>query len=128
MSDTVTSTVTRDNLISNQLPLLREYRTLTESQDLKRGSVLGIITANGEAKLLDGAAVDGSQTFDCVLLDDAVTGAAETKQVPVGVFGAFLTQGLIFGGVTTAADKKAEARTKGCHFLDSYADANAVGG
>lgn len=122
--DTVTSTVTRDNLFAGDYPVVKGTVTVTESQTLTRGAVLGIITANGEAQLLDTAAVDGSQNFYAILLTDVTTAAAETKVAPVALSGQFHSQGLSLGGATTIADIWSDARALNCYIETTYSDEN----
>jgi len=51
--------------------------------DLKVGTVLGKVTANGKYKVAVETATDGSETADAVLLEDVTVAAATDKQVLV---------------------------------------------
>ena len=119
--------VTRDNIFAGTYPVVRDEVTVTASQTLARGAVVGIITVGGEAKLLDTASADGSENFYGVLLDPVTTGVGETQVAPVALSGEFQTQALSFGGATTAADVKEDARGKNCYFKTTAATNNAVG-
>lgn len=105
-----------DNLIAGDFPLVTEERTVAESQTLARGTVLGVITADDEVVPTDSGAEDGSHVLDCVLSEDVVTEAAETKVVTVYITGEFQEDGLVFGGTDTAASRKADARAKSIFF------------
>jgi hypothetical protein len=113
MTDTTKTTVTLDNLFAGDFPVAKDYVTIADSQTLTRGAVLGIITANGQAKLLDTASVDGSQNFYAVLLKDVTTSGA-TKGAPVALTGDFNAAALSLGGATVAADVKSDMRALSC--------------
>jgi len=72
-------------------------------QNLKRGQLLGRITATGQVTALNPAAADGSQTVYAVLADNinAVTASA----APIYVAGTFKDSGLI--GYVAATHKDA---------------------
>lgn len=97
-------TNTPDKLLAGALHVVTGAVTIAASQDLKRGAVLGIITASGQAKLVDSAATDGSQTAKVVLLDAVKTEAAETKPAPVAKTGEFNSLALTVGGTDTISD------------------------
>lgn len=97
-------TNTPDNLLAGDLPVVTGAVTIAASQTLKRGAVLGIITASGQAKLVDSASTDGSEVAKVVLLDAVTTGAAETKPAPVAKTGEFNSLALTFGGTDVVAD------------------------
>jgi len=126
--DSVKSTTDRDNLFGEDYPVKRGAVEITESQTLSRGAVLGIITASGEAKLLDVASVDGSEDFHSILLEDVTTGAGETQLAPVALSGSFQSQALSMGGATTIADIKDAARALNCYIDENDSDENVVGG
>lgn len=69
---------------------------------LKRGTVLGIITATKLAVPVDSTKADGSQTPDSILTDDTDTTAGNTTAVAYSS-GTFNRNALIFGGTDTAA-------------------------
>ena len=92
-----------DQLIAGNLKLVTTNITLTGSAALKRGSVLGLITASGKYQLAASAASDGSQTPVAILVADAdATGGDVTAAIyQMGEFnGAALTLGT---GITLAA-------------------------
>ena len=67
-----------DNLISShRFPILTKGVTLAKNQGvLKRGTVLGVITASNLAKAVDKSKADGSQTAAFILTDDVDTNQA----------------------------------------------------
>lgn len=125
--NTVTSTVTRTNLIAGPYPVIKDHVTVAASQTIVVGTVLGIITASGQAKALSDASSDGSQNFNCIALKAVTTGAGETAEIPVALSGEFHTQGLSFGGTATAATTKAAARALNCYFVTTHSTEN-IGG
>jgi hypothetical protein len=113
MPDTRTGSVSLDNLFAGEFPIVRSAVTVADGQTLTRGAVLGIVTATGYAKLLDTTAVDGSQTFHSVLLEDVTTSGA-TQVAPVALTGEFASDQLSFGGTTVAADVLTAMRALSC--------------
>lgn len=76
---------TYDKLIAgNQIAIMPKGVTLAAGQGvLKRGTLLGIVTASGYAIPCTAAATDGSQTARYILTEDTDTGAAgATTPVP----------------------------------------------
>lgn len=112
-----------DNLIAGQeFPILIKGVTLAKNQGvLKRGTVLGIVTATGLAKLVDSTKTDGTQNADCILADDIDTGsgAATTDFKATAYYtGLFNKNALIFGG-DDAANHEARLRDLGIFLKDS---------
>ena len=124
MPGTSTDSVTMDNLIVGEFPIVRDTATIDVNQTLTRGCVLGKITATGYYLALDDTAVDGSAVFQCVLLEDVTTTSA-TQVASVALTGEFDAATLTFGGTTTAADMKVEMRMASC-FQKTLSD-NVVG-
>lgn len=104
-------TYTPDNLQADDFPLMTDTVTIVAGQNLKRGAVLGKITASGKYKLSASAAGDGSEVLDVVLLQDTDATAADTA-APVALTGAFNARALIFGAGHNAASAKAPLRAK----------------
>lgn len=78
-----------DSLIADEkFPVTQKGVTLAAGQGiLKRGTLLGIITATGLAVLCDSTKTDGSQTPKYILSADADTGAAgSTLNVPAAAY------------------------------------------
>ncbi|HOV79372.1 MAG TPA: head decoration protein [Bacillota bacterium] len=115
-------TFTPGELIAgNNVPILVKAVTLQANQGVvKRGTVLGIITASGLAVPVNSANSDGSQNADCILADDVdTTGGnvvAETYRS-----GHFNRKALIFGGDDTAADHEDRLRELGIFLSDNIA-------
>lgn len=85
---------------------------------LKRGTVVGIITASGLAIKVDSTYVDGSQTADAILTDDVDTTAGNTVTTAY-VAGTFNRKALIFGGTDTAAKHETRLRELGIYLRDN---------
>lgn len=102
---------TPDNLMAgHELPVLVRGITLKGDQGvIKRGTVLGIITASGLAVPVDSSASDGSQTPYCIATDTIDTSAGEVKTTGY-ISGLFNSKALIFGGTDTLADHEDKLR------------------
>jgi hypothetical protein len=87
---------------------------------------LPVDAGSGEAKALDITAIDGSENFYGILLEDVTTSGA-TQLAPVGLSGEYQTQGLSFGGSTVYGDVIDDARDKNCYFKVTVATNNAIG-
>ena len=107
-----------DNLLVGDFHFT-DTETLDENQDLERGAVLGRITASGKMILSIDTAVDGSETPEMVLLDDAVTAAAENLNIPVLVFGQVNEEALSFGGAHDKTTVKAPLKANGVYTVKS---------
>lgn len=69
-----------DNLIAgSDVPLLVENITIAKGQNLKRGTVLGVITETGLGKQVSSSATDGSKAAYAVLADDTDATAEDTN-------------------------------------------------
>lgn len=66
-----------DQLIAGNLKIVTDTATITGAAALKRGAVLGKVTATGAYRLAVGTAGDGSQAPCAVLADDADATAAD---------------------------------------------------
>ncbi len=96
-TDFQTSTIApRDNLIAGELPRSTRNEVIAAGQDLKRGAVLGKITASGVFVLSAAAAGDGSQVPRAVLVHDVDATAGE-KIAGVYRTGEFAEAHLILG-------------------------------
>lgn len=96
------SVTTAGGLIAANSDLLyHEKLTLIAGQNLKRGAVLGIITASGKATLSLSASSDGSQTPAAILVDD--TNAVADAGVLGYTRGDFVASGLTIGAGHTVA-------------------------
>ena len=111
-----------DNLIAGvEVPLLTKGVELVANQSvLKRGAVVGIVTATGLGKLCDKSADDGSQVANCVLIHDVDTGDGDAVMAVCYQSGLFTRGALIFGGESTADDHDEELRSVGIFLRDEY--------
>jgi hypothetical protein len=85
---------------------------------LKRGTVLGTITATGKSLKVNSTAVDGSQVSDSILTDDVDTTAADVVATAYSA-GSFNRQALVFGGTDTAANHEVRLRELGIFLKDN---------
>lgn len=114
-------TYTPDNLIAgNDVPVLTKAVKLQANQGvLKRGTVLGIITATGLAVPVNSANTDGSQNADCILAVDVDTTGGSNVVAEAYRSGHFNRQALIFGGDDTATDHEERLRELGIYLSDN---------
>lgn len=93
-------------LLTYEFPLIDETITVASGQILKRGAVLGKVTATGQYVLSVAAANDGSQTPVSILAVDvdALAEAKSTKHYVAG--GKFVTSQLTYGAGHSAATVK----------------------
>ncbi|EGW39169.1 head decoration protein [Desulfosporosinus sp. OT] len=122
----VADPVRYDNLFADHLvPILTKGVTLKAAQGIiKRGTVVGIITASALAVPADSTLADGAQFADCILSDDVDTGAVGSTDDVVAVAyssGHFNRQALIFGGTDTAVDHETHLRELGIYLKDNIA-------
>jgi hypothetical protein len=111
--------VSYDKLIAD-LIIDQELKSVTVATGqgvLKRGTVLGIITASGKAVKVNSASADGSQTANCILTDDVDTTAADVVMTAYAS-GSFNRLALIFGGTDTAANHETRLRELGIFLKD----------
>lgn len=85
---------------------------------LKRGTVLGIITASGAAAIVDSTKTDGSQIADCILADDVDASSGDVVAVAY-TKGQFNRKALIFGGTDKADKHEAQLRDVGIYMKDN---------
>lgn len=110
---------TPDKLIAgHEKPLLTQAVVIASGQTLERGSVIGIVEADGKGKLCDKASADGSQVAKFVLSHD-VDASEEDVTVACWKTGIFNRDEVIFGGDSTAEDHEAELRNVDIHLRDS---------
>ena len=69
--------VTPENLIAGEFPRTARMVTITGNANLPIGAVLGIILANGKAKVSDPAATDGSEIPQAILGESVDTTAGD---------------------------------------------------
>lgn len=93
-----------DVLIGGDAPLIDRKVTIPSgTAKLKRGSVIGKITASGKYILSLSAASDGSQTPVAILAEDMDAAATADIDVLAYFAGAFRTEALTIGAGHTAA-------------------------
>lgn len=112
-----TETFTYDQLFAGDADIITDSGVLVAGQNLKRGAVLGKITASGKLTLVNSANVDGSQNPYAILAADTDATTAD-KTCPLFVAGEFNSNGLIFGGTDTPATHKAALRDLGIFLKD----------
>jgi len=110
---------TPDGLVARNAQLLISVpATLLAGQNLKRGAVLGQITASGKYVLSLSAAADGSQTPVAVLAHDADATAADVATLAY-TRGDFSDSALILGAGHTVASIRAGLQDRGIFILDT---------
>jgi len=115
----VIGTMVPDNLIAGEsVPILLKGVTIAKSGVLKRGSVLGVVTASGKAVLANKEAEDGSEAAKYILADDIdATDADVVAQCYVS--GLFNRKALTFVEGNTAADHEDSLRQYGIFLKDN---------
>ncbi|WP_110933819.1 head decoration protein [Paenibacillus bouchesdurhonensis] len=91
---------------------------------LQRGTVVGIITDDDLAVIVDSTKDDGSQLADSILTDTIDTGGAgATDDIVTTAYssGSFNRQALIFGGSDTADKHEERLRMLGIFIKDAQA-------
>lgn len=66
----VEETFEHDNLVASDLDIVTGRETLISGQNLKRGAVLGKITASAKLTQFDSSAGDGSEVPNSILTED----------------------------------------------------------
>lgn len=89
---------------------------------------LPVEAGNGYGIACDIASTDGSQEIYGILLEAVTTGAGASQATVVAISGSFQTQALTFGGSTTAANLKKDARDKNMYFVTTSSNQNLIGG
>ncbi|WP_419900697.1 head decoration protein [Roseomonas sp. USHLN139] len=97
-----TETYQPDNLIAGTTQLVSADGILILGQNLKRGALVGRITASGKLTLSASASGDGSQVPYGILIDDVDATAADTK-CGIYVKGEFNQNAVTFGTGHTAS-------------------------
>ena len=107
-----TATASPNDLLVSDVPVVTRNITLISGQNLKRGAVLGNITASDKYTLSLSASGDGSQVPALVL---AIDGDASGGDLVVAAYagGAFDASKLILGTGHTAASVEAAFRKEG---------------
>lgn len=104
-----------DELVgSTQLPLLTKNVTVAKSTVLKRGAVLGKITASGSYQLVDASKSDGSQMATVILAEDVDATEADAVAT-VYTTGEFNREKLIVADGDTVDAHEDELRAAGIH-------------
>lgn len=115
------STELDDLIAGTKHPIdIKGVTVLTGQGVLARGTVLGIVTANEKAKLVDSTSTDGSEAADCILTDTIDTTDGDVV-ASAYISGEFNRGALVFGGTDTAEDHEATLRTKGIFLKDVQA-------
>ncbi|EJD6038279.1 head decoration protein [Morganella morganii] len=107
-----------DQLISGPLQVVTDTGIIAKAGILKRGTILGMVTASGEYVISKKDAADGSEKPSAILVDDVDT---TTDAVDGGLYlmGEFNQNRIIFDDTWTAADLKAAMRPFSIFLRDS---------
>lgn len=108
-----------DELIfDDKIPFVTKSVVLKQAQGvLRRGTVLGIVTATGEAVAVDSTKTDGSEKADCILADTIDTTDGAVTYVAYAS-GRFNRKALTLGGADTAEDHEQRLRELGIYLKD----------
>lgn len=107
-----TASYAPNDLLVSDVPIATRKMTLISGQNLKRGAVLGEITASSKATLSLSASSDGSQTPSHILAYDVDASAGDVV-CDVYAMGAFDASKLIFGTGHTATTVEQAFRRNG---------------
>lgn len=107
-----------DQLVSGPLQLVTDSVTIGISGVLRRGTVLGIITATGVYVPSKKDATDGSEKPSAILVDNVDTTTA-VQTGGVYLMGEFNQNRLIFDATWTIAELKAQFRPLAVFLRDS---------
>jgi hypothetical protein len=109
MSNPERQTYVPDQLSAGSFPVVIDVGVIASGHNLKRGAVLGQITASGEYLLSVAAATDGSEAPKVVLEEDVDT-TAGAKAAPIRLTGQVAGSQLTLGAGLTLAKAKADLR------------------
>ena len=109
-----------DNLIGGDAVNAVTESIVLDTGNLKRGAVLGRITANGKFVLSASAAADGSQAPVAILAEDADATAADQTTVAY-LTGEFNTAALTLGAGHTIASITEGLRDRGIFLKTNHA-------
>jgi len=116
MSPLISETFDWKDILAGPFPLVSTEVTVLSGSNLKRGTVLGLITASQKVVAVDDAAVDGSEIVHAVLSAD-VDATAGDLVGPAFLTGEFDSEKMIFGGgPDVIADHIVNARAKSIFF------------
>jgi hypothetical protein len=85
----------------------REEMTVASGQNLKRGTVVGVITTSGLIKQVAPAAADGTELAIGIIMDDVDAKAGNTKAVAIMREAIVAHNAVVWPASITAAQKKA---------------------
>ena len=100
---------------------MTEGITLASGQNLKRGALLGKVTATGKYKLSVATATDGSEDPIAILAQDTNASSADTKTVAY-LSGEFNESAITFGSGHTADSTRLELRKLGIYLKKVVAE------
>lgn len=104
-----------DNLIAgSEVSLLVEEITIEKGQNLKRGSVLGVVTETGLCKQVKSDATDGSNVAYAILADDT-DATEENKKASVYICGYFNSTALLLPSGEEIKTYKTDLRKLGIY-------------
>ena len=109
------------NLIAGETSLVSDSVTLASGENIKRGSVLGKVTADGKFKLAVDASTDGSKEPVAIAIEDVDATAGDVTNVGVYIKGEFNQRALIFGAGVTVDNSKDKLRDVGIYIKSTIA-------
>lgn len=113
--------VEMDNLFAGtEIPVIVKSVKLAAGQGiLKRGTVLGIVSATKEAIAVDSVKSDGGEKADCILTDTVDTTGDDPIVTTAYSSGLFNRNALTFGGSDTAEKHETRLRELGIFLKDN---------
>jgi hypothetical protein len=115
----------QDGLVAGDKKIVTDAHTFPQDTDLKRGTLLGKVTAGGALVMADKDATDGSENVYAVLAEDVLTGTGETDAACIYLSGQFANDKVIFA-TGVVADYKESARDKAIYLTPTVAGANGI--
>nr|VFK12791.1 MAG: Bacteriophage lambda head decoration protein D [Candidatus Kentron sp. LFY] len=103
----MTEFYTPDSLIAGDHPIVTQSVTVATGQNLKRGTLLGKVSASGKVVLSEAAANDGSQTPYAVLSED--TDATDGDKTTIAYLSGEFDEDSITFGIGHTADSARDA-------------------
>lgn len=118
MTMNASESYTPDRLLAGGCLVTDQVTLVSGAGALKRGTLLGKITASGKYTTCDSAGTDdGRRTPVCILAVDADATSADVV-APVYLAGEFNSNAMTFGGTDTATTHKATLRDLNIYLKD----------
>lgn len=77
MAQPLIETFTPDDLVAGSYPIATQVETFASGEEIRRGTVLGRVSASGKIKISKAAATDGSETPMAIAVHDVDTSSGD---------------------------------------------------